>query len=288
MARASTAVQFANYAPGASFGPRRLRTHEFVWILRGSAIWTVHEPDPTAHLLEPGQLSLARPGTVDSYHWDSDRETVHAYVHFTVRDRGSLPSSAWPSIRSMSTLPVLDGLCRYLLDLAGESGAAAQRRSDQLLGVLLDLFVTGPVEQPASLSPTVTAALQVVRRQWRDHPGPVPIPAVAAGAGVSAGHLFRIFRAEFGCSPARALELVRLARAATLLQRSNATVAEIARRCGFANPYHFSRRFAGCFGLPPGAYRTQGDGRDPYEQVRAAGLLPVARALLETGVSAAR
>ena len=122
--------------------------------------------------------------------------------------------------------------------------------------------------------------VEAVRNQWRRGLTPIPVPALAAAAGVSTGHLFRIFRTEYGCSPARALEIIRLARAAILLQRSNATIAEIAHRCGFANPYHFSRRFAAVYGLPPGRFRGQTDLRDPFDQVRQLGLLPIARGLL--------
>ena len=112
--------------------------------------------------------------------------------------------------------------------------------------------------------------------------GPDPRPGARLGGRrrVSPGHLFRIFRTEYGCSPARALEIIRLARAAILLQRSNATLAEIAHRCGFANPYHFSRRFAAVYGLPPGRFRGQPDIRDPYDQARQLGLLPIVRGLL--------
>lgn len=292
---ATTAVLVASYPAGARYGPRTLRDHEFVWILRGSARWRVGDPVRSEIDLRPGQLALAQPGTVDSYQWDLERETMHAYVHFTITDLGLLPPPPWPSTRSMSRLPALEGLCQHLLDLAGEAGESdgaagdTRRRSDRFLGVLLDLFIAGPVARPAeSLSSTVTAVLEVVRGRWRSDLTPVPVPVLAAGAGVSAGHLFRVFRTEYGCSPARALEAVRLARAAMLLQRSNASLTEIAHRCGFANAYHFSRRFAAGFGSPPGGYRASGDGRDPYEQVRATGLLPIAQALLETGVSAAQ
>jgi len=265
-----------------------MQDQEFVWILRGSAIWHVQQPVEHRHTLRPGQLALARPGTVDSYRWDPMLETVHAYVHFTVADPGSLPSvERWPTIRPLSQPPALDAICQYLLDLAGQATDDARQRTDRLLGVLLDLFVAGPVSRPdETLPPTVNAVLGRVRRAWRDGMRAVSIPELAAAAGVSEGHLFRIFRTEYGCSPARALEVVRLARAATLLQRSNATLSEIAHRCGFANPYHFSRRFAGVHGMPPGAYRRAESG-DPYEEVRAAGLLPIASALLE-GVSASQ
>lgn len=48
----------------------------------------------------------------------------------------------------------------------------------------------------------------------------------------------------------------RLATAARLL-RTDATIVEIAHRCGYASESSFSRAFKRAFGLAPGAYRAQ-------------------------------
>lgn len=286
----SSTVRVASYPAGASYGPRQSRDYEFVWILRGSASWQVQWPAVQSQTggemlvpMRPGVLGLARAGAIDYYRWDPDAETVHAYVHFAIEEPGPLPDEAsWPLVRSLPTVPVLDGLCSYLLELAGQPGEAARRRSDQLVGLLLELFVNGPFPAAgAGLPPAVAAMVKTVRSSWRDGPVAIPVAVLAGGAGVSAGHLFRIFRSEYGCSPARALEAVRLSRAAILLQRSNATVAEIAHRSGFANPYHFSRRFASVYGSPPGVFRALAEPRDPYSFVRHAGLLSLAHALLD-------
>jgi transcriptional regulator GlxA family with amidase domain len=108
---------------------------------------------------------------------------------------------------------------------------------------------------------------------------PLSLEDMASAAHVSSGHLARIFRRRFGIGPVRAVELIRLARAAILLQRSNLTVGAIAQACGFANPFHFSRRFSIAYGLPPRAYRSSRSG-EPLEPVRRAGLLTLAQPLL--------
>jgi AraC-like DNA-binding protein len=109
----------------------------------------------------------------------------------------------------------------------------------------------------------------------------ISVPELAAAANLSAGHLHRLFRQRYACGPAYALDLVRLARAATALLRTNATIAEIASDCGYSNPYHFSRRFSLAYGQPPGTFRRRRQLSDPLAPVRAAGLLAVARRLLE-------
>jgi transcriptional regulator GlxA family with amidase domain len=65
-----------------------------------------------------------------------------------------------------------------------------------------------------------------------------------------------------------------------MLQRSNASLGEVAAGCGFANAYHLSRRFRTAYGVPPGAYRRDAAGSDPMAPVRSAGLLPVAHLLI--------
>jgi transcriptional regulator GlxA family with amidase domain len=115
----------------------------------------------------------------------------------------------------------------------------------------------------------------------RSGPRIVSVQELAAAANQSAGHLHRLFREQYGCGPAYALDLIRLARAATALQRTNATIREIASDCGYSNPYHFSRRFSLAYGDPPGTFRRRRQLSDPLAPVRAAGLLPIARRLLE-------
>jgi AraC family transcriptional regulator len=280
-------VQVAGYAPGADFGPRELQDFEFVWVLRGSAVWTVRHTSagsPENRVLRPGTLALARAETVDSYHWDDGMSSTHAYVHFGVDQLVLGPTSGWPATRSMTASPVLGGICDYLLQLATTPSQRARERSDQLLELLLDLFLHGPLADPEpALHDYVAATIRAAQRAWSAG-GLRILPAadLAAAAGVSPGHLFRVFRAEFACGPARALELVRLARSAATLQRSNASLAAVAAQHGFANAYHFSRRFSQAYRMPPGAFRALGLGPDPLEPVRRAGLLPFAAPLMST------
>lgn len=284
-------VETIDYPAASTFGPRRLTDYEFVWVLAGSATLRMDleppEPgrpsEPVSLRLAPGTLALSRRGTIDSYHWSEDRTSTHAWVHFELSDAAALPPPpAWPLTRSSRDNPVLGGLCDYLVDLGARPSAAAHERTDELVGVLLDLFVTGPLAEGGPRLPRhVDAAIDHVRRRWRDDGvGIIDADDLAAAAGVSTGHLFRAFRAAYGCGPAHALELVRLSRAATALQRSNAPLAEVARRSGFAGAYHLSRRFSRAYGVPPGEYRKLSEPPDPYAPLDSAGLRPLARAVI--------
>ncbi|MFD3401658.1 helix-turn-helix domain-containing protein [Kribbella sp. NPDC058693] len=277
-------VQIADYAPGATYGPRRLPNFELLWILHGSAIWRTDVYDAgvlqatVEHELRPGTVALARRGNRDAYIWDCDHHSRHAYVHFQIDDFGDLGDpSRWPWVRSMSDPGLLGELCSYLLDSTAERG-----HSDRLVASMLEVFVSAPDgRQRAELPDAVQRVVDHVAAVWATGPRIVSVPELAAAANLSAGHLHRLFRERYGCGPAYALDLIRLARAATALQRTNATIGEIASDCGYSNPYHFSRRFALAYGDPPGSFRRRRQLSDPLAPVREAGLLPIARRLLE-------
>jgi len=274
----------AHYPPGATLGPRVLPCYEYVWMLSGNATWRC-APDDGGLMsapplgLEPGMLLLTRPGLREYYTWDRDRPCVHAYVTFYVD--GATPGD-WPTIRRFTAGDPLDALCRYLLWLGGTNAPGAAERIVDVLGWLLDLFVGGPFAADAgtALPEPLRQLVDHVRGAWREgRMRPLGVAEMAAAARVSPGHLARIFRQRFGTGPVAAVEAVRLARAATLLQRSNLSVGAIGEACGFANPFHFSRRFRATYGLPPRAYR-EARPDEPLDPLRRAGLLALAQPLL--------
>lgn len=143
--------------------------------------------------------------------------------------------------------------------------------------MLLTLFVQGPLpdRDHELLSPHLDTLLDYVRRAWSPPAPtrPLSLEELAAGACISSGYLSRVFRHHYGIGPVAAFELLRLARAATLLARGNLSVAAVAHDCGFANPYHFSRRFHRTYGQPPGRYRRTTTRPAPSEPLAHAGLL---------------
>jgi AraC family transcriptional regulator len=266
----------AVYPPGATFGPRRLPDFEFVWLLQGSAEWRY---DQGSIPLGPNTLLLGRPGIRDAFLWDRQRPTRHAYLHFALE--GELPElpdpALWPRVRTLPDDDPLRPLLRYLQGIGEDRSGRHRQTVQQVLRLLLTLFVAGPLpdrdRQPSP--PQLEALLEFVRRAWSP-PAPtrrLSLDELAAEAYISTGYLSRLFRRHYGIGPVAAFELLRLARAATLLVRSNLSVAAVAGDCGFANPYHFSRRFHRVYGQPPGRYRRAGSRHEPTEPLAHAGLL---------------
>lgn len=103
------------------------------------------------------------------------------------------------------------------------------------------------------------AQLRAVRdRIDRDFAQPLDVEQLARGIHVSAGHLSRRFRAEFGESPYSYLMTRRIERAMALLRTTRRPVTDVCMDVGFSSLGTFSTRFRELVGVPPSTYRDQG------------------------------
>lgn len=80
---------------------------------------------------------------------------------------------------------------------------------------------------------------------------------LASLVGLSPSRMIHLFTGEIGISPLRYLERLRLERAAQLLAAPGARIADVAQEVGFADPFHFTRRFTALFRAPPSRWRQQ-------------------------------
>ena len=80
---------------------------------------------------------------------------------------------------------------------------------------------------------------------------------LARNGGISPAHLIRLFKSDLGITPSRYLWDRRTRQGARLLQETGLTVAEIAYRCGFQTPFHFSRLVKKTFGCSPRELRNR-------------------------------
>jgi transcriptional regulator GlxA family with amidase domain len=100
------------------------------------------------------------------------------------------------------------------------------------LGLLLEVVVACPAE---------------------DH----SVAAMADRIGVSVRHLGRLFAQHTGMTPARYVELARVAAAKALLDRGRAPLWEVATQAGFGSAETMRRAFLRTVGVTPGGYRRR-------------------------------
>jgi AraC-like DNA-binding protein len=255
-----TTTGVTTYPPGATFGPRVIRDYEFVWVTEGRAEYRWGEQ---ARAVTPDDIVLCRPGAEDFFRWDPDRRTRHVYFHFNVESRpASWPAEeTWPLVRPLPAGDVLRPLFRHLLTWRdAPDGDPALR--DLTVAHMLTAYVRGQlaaneVARPHALPDPVERALAYLHEHIEtDATAAVTLDDLADAAACSREHLCRVFKAATGRSPAETVRLARLDRAAVLLARSNYSVGQIAALCGFASPFHFTRRFRQAFGRSPRAVRS--------------------------------
>jgi AraC-like DNA-binding protein len=259
----------ADYPAGAHVATRVIDDYEIVWLLRGRARFILTgrpEPRPLngehgrAFALEPGVLLLIPPGVRHSFAWDRQRPTRHGYLHFEPTDVTGRPPDG-VRVRKMTGDDPLAGLCAHLLWL----GLDPHRRHDAIrrtLSFLVALVTEGPLpgrRPPPTVPRALDASIRLLRTAWADPPlRRISVDELAAAATVSRGYFTRIFRAEFGLTPAAALDALRCLRAEALLTHTDLTVQTIAHLCGFTDPSHFTHRFSATHGQPPSTFRSSG------------------------------
>lgn len=82
----------------------------------------------------------------------------------------------------------------------------------------------------------------------------ISVNDIAASAGISRSHLYRLFTQELNITPNEYLIQYRINNACKLLRTSNINVSEAAYSSGFSDPLYFSRVFKRVKGVTPSAY----------------------------------
>lgn len=87
--------------------------------------------------------------------------------------------------------------------------------------------------------------------------GDLRVEALAGRFGMSPRNFTRVFTREIGVAPGRFVEQCRLERARQYLEQTNAPLAEVAERCGYATADGLRIAFDRNLGVTPSAYRRR-------------------------------
>ncbi|QCR37895.1 GlxA family transcriptional regulator [Nissabacter sp. SGAir0207] len=85
---------------------------------------------------------------------------------------------------------------------------------------------------------------------------PLTVEDLADAVHLSARQLSRLFRAETGKSPAKAIESLRLEAARLMIEQSRLSLDTIAREAGFRDRRHMREVFVRGYGIPPQSLRA--------------------------------
>ena len=221
------------------------------------ALRVAHERGVRIASLCTGAFVLAAAGLLDgrvaTTHWMHADDLARRYPQVDVRadvlyiDDGDVLTSAGKTaaldlcihlVRRDLGAAAANGIARRLVVPAHRSGGQAQ-------------FITPPAEprNPDGLAPTLEWA-----RARLDQP--LTVRDLAGHAGLSTRQLARRMHAELQAGPLDWLHQQRIARAQELLERTDASVEQIAASCGMGTAATLRRHFHRAVGVSPTAYRA--------------------------------
>ena len=266
-------------ASGNTGKQRRLFDFEFFLQLDGEG-WLELPEVPGRVLVPAGSLALIPPGLLHAW---GGRNGTHVAVHFDLQadptmsmqemmlwtdDPGGMPPIIppptiivhcagarlhWPLVR-----PLVDpGSWRSRFNplLALDAQGSQSRPADRLLAAgILASAVSDFIRSEATPAGNRMEAL-LTKIAGEDVPERHRIAELAEQAGMCETAFRAAVRARTGLSPKIWLERRRMERAAMYLAVHRLSVHETARRCGYDDPFHFSRAFRRVHGRAPSTLR---------------------------------
>jgi transcriptional regulator GlxA family with amidase domain len=144
-----------------------------------------------------------------------------------------------------------------VLDRQPDPALSAALRRAHDAGARIAALCTGRSSSPPPPAPRVADQLGAALDWARAHLDKLlTVQDLARQSGLSARQLARRMRAEVGLTPLRWLRQQRITRAQDLLERTEASVEQIAARCGLGTATTLRRHFHQTAGVSPTAYRA--------------------------------
>jgi AraC family transcriptional regulator len=216
--------------------------------------------------LVPGDVSLLTRAADSHWVWDHDIEVVHVYL--TQEELAATCRQMYErdvqEVELRDEVKADDPAIHRTAMLIAHEAATGGAGSDLLVQSLSCQLSVHILRQHAHIlfrgSPDHDGLTFRQERAVRDyihqHLGEnITLDDLAASVSLSRYHFARRFRVSTGSAPHEYVLQQRVARARTLLARTNQPLPEIALLCGFADQSHLNRVFKKHTGLSPGQYR---------------------------------
>lgn len=242
------------YDKGGKCGPRLQADFQLVVIEEGEACVKVDDGEVR---IAKGEVGLFRPGRREHFLFSETRRTHHTWcaIHPSLTDRELQRACAKvPGVVRVSHR--LAQLMELGLGLPKTAGQKAPGLVEALgLAALREYVFDAQSRAPAREEPD---ALRRLLEWFGLHAAePADLPALAKVAGVSPAQLVKLCKRHLGVTPVRALWEARTRQGVRMLRDTGLTVGEVAFRCGFQTPFHFSRWVRTLTGASPRAVRAQ-------------------------------
>jgi transcriptional regulator GlxA family with amidase domain len=206
-------------------------------------------------LAEAGLLSGRRATT----HWAYAKDMQKLYPDIQVEDDRIyiIDGAVWTSAGMTAGLDL--ALAMVENDLGAELARSVAHR------LVMHQRRSGGQSQHSELldltpkSDRIQSALDYARKNLKQD---LTVEELAESVSLSPRQFSRVFTAETGQSPAKAIEGLRLEAARLMIEQSRHPLEVVARETGFRDRRHMREAFMRGFGLPPQAVRREGRDRN--------------------------
>ncbi|HMO58430.1 MAG TPA: AraC family transcriptional regulator [Roseiflexaceae bacterium] len=252
-----TLAGYIRHGSGVQGMPRILGSYALVYLIEGSGWY--RDPQRPEQRLRSGDLLLIQPDIAHTYGpWPGDTWSEF-YCVFDgpafdlLRDIGLLAVE-----RTLLHLAEIDSwLARIEAALPDPAAITHSERTialSRFIQLVTEIAAVGHADSRPTAPAWIAEACRLLRR---DLAHDTPPASVAAQLGVPYETFRKLFQQAVGTSPARYRMTRRIDAACGLLLETDLTIYTIAERLGFANEFHFSRRFKQITGAAPRDFRRQ-------------------------------
>ena len=254
------------YAPGGFCGPRIQKHFELVVFHSGDCQVRV---DGAERYLTAGQVYLFLPRCPEHFRFAPERETHHSYCSVAP---AFLPEDIKERLKQVPCTVPQSEVFRLLLATAFKLRTPRHRATQRLIDYLgIALFAeylhsAVLAERERSQDGAVRRFLDYVDDHFAEE---TCLEGAHRVAGLSRNTLIYKLRAEKQTTPARYIWRARTERGVAMLAETGHRVAEIAYRCGFRNPFHFSRLVKQHLGSSPREIRDRAWSGRAFEHTSA-------------------
>lgn len=233
---------------GWEIRPRYIDEHEFVLVLKGFGNIMI---DDRNYCVKAGDLICFRPGVKHSL-WLTQEPYMEFYgMHVELPNDVALPSI--PDFIHLEAPMRLEPLFKALYDVYLQKGYLYEWRQNLLLQQLLCEIFTILHEKDEPIG--ALRVRKVLEYIHEDPCRPLTLEDLLAHAGIRKTVFMQSFRSVTGTTPIQYIIWQRLEYAHEFLLDSDLPIAQIAEKCGFTDPFYFSRCFRQRFSMSPKQYR---------------------------------
>lgn len=258
MSRGAIVIGDILYSPEGACGPRFQHDYQLVVVHRGDLNLMLNEEQ--IHV-PAGYGILLSPGHREHFLFSRDQETHHSWCAVAPR---AVPPALRKHFQAYRGPIPFAGRMQTLLEMSRRSVPSGVSEDPIQAGFFLGLGLAllcdfALAVRSGALPDTAAETLLAKMEQyiWEQYARPLSLLDIARAVGVSRQHLLRLCRLRGKPTPIFQLYAARLQVATDLLRQSGLSINEIAEKCGFANVFHFSRKFKETFGRSPGSWRRE-------------------------------